>query len=143
MIAGIGTDLVSILRISKLLQRYGNAFAKRILHDNEWEQWQQSGENNAQNLTRAIENHKPALKIAKYWAVKEAVAKSIGTGFSQSVSWRDIELHHDKLGKPHISVHRKTAEIAKQKLIKVFHLSLSDEKDYVQTFVVAEQGSQP
>ena len=34
------------------------------------------------------------------WAAKEAVLKALGTGWRRGISWRDIEIRHDRLGAP-------------------------------------------
>ena len=36
MIYGIGTDLVEPSRIARLLEKYGERFAKRLLTEEEW-----------------------------------------------------------------------------------------------------------
>jgi holo-[acyl-carrier protein] synthase len=59
MIYGIGTDLVDPSRIARSLERYGNKFARRILTDPEWVEYQSSS--------------KPALFLAGRFAAKEAL----------------------------------------------------------------------
>ena len=54
MIYGIGTDLVELSRIARLLERYGKRFAKRLLTNDEWPEFVNSG--------------KPAMFLAKHFA---------------------------------------------------------------------------
>ena len=42
MIFGIGTDIVEVARIEDSLARFGDAFAQRILTEQEWLSFQQS-----------------------------------------------------------------------------------------------------
>ena len=66
MIYGIGTDLTDVKRIEKLHQKYGRAFAERILHPVE--------------LTDFSAAVRPSFFLAKRFAAKEAFAKAVGTG---------------------------------------------------------------
>lgn len=63
MIAGIGTDIVSIPRVEALVQRYGDRFAKRILSDVEYEEY--------------LQVERAATFLAKRFAAKEAAAKAL------------------------------------------------------------------
>jgi len=86
LIAGIGIDLATVSRISKVHQRYGLRFARRFLHDAELSQY-----NNHQNKDRFL---------SKRFAVKEAAVKALGTGERAGVLLKDFYLEHDELGKP-------------------------------------------
>ena len=88
MIIGLGTDIVSIERIAKVLEKNEVAFIDRICTKDEKKYLQ-----SCRDIT---------LKLAKIWAVKEAAVKALGTGFVQGISFLDIELFHDELGKPEI-----------------------------------------
>ena len=76
MIVGIGTDIVSVARMKKSLDRNGDKFSQRILHDSE--------------LLQLKTVSKADQFLAKRFAVKEAASKALGTGFSEGVSWQDI-----------------------------------------------------
>ena len=78
MILGIGTDLVSVARIARLHQRYGDAFSRRILAPSE--------------LLELPTAAAPAHFLAKRFAVKEAVVKALGCGFGNGVAPRQIAL---------------------------------------------------
>jgi len=118
MIAGIGVDLVEISRMQGVWERHGKAFARRILTKTE-----------RQALDQAKD---PARFLAKRFAAKEAAAKALGTGFQQGLSWQHIEIQHDKLGKPLLSLNTPLAADLSA------HLSLSDEIQHVVAFVVLE-----
>ncbi len=121
-IKGIGTDIVQIARIKTALERHGQRFAERILHNNELEIYHQH-------------NHSVSY-LAKRFAAKEAAAKALGTGIGKQVSLTEIQTLNDSLGKPMIQYHGKTKEfVDKQGIVQTF-LSLSDEKDYAIAYVI-------
>jgi len=120
---GVGVDLVHISRIESVLGSQGARFAKRILSAAEYLQFDQIAESKRQ-----------ALFMAKRFAIKEAVSKALGTGMSHGVSWQDIELHHDPLGKPEVSL--KGGALARFNALKASKVlvSLSDETDLVTAY---------
>ena len=121
MIHGIGTDLVYISRMDGLLQRHGLKFARRILADTEFEEFQQSSQ--------------PAEFLAKRFAAKEAAAKALGTGFRNGLSLKHIAVGHDELGRPTLDYFEVGAALVEQFKIEHSHLSLSDEREYALAFV--------
>lgn len=124
MIKGIGTDLVSVERIEKALEKHGERFAKRILSSDEYIEFTSS--------TR------PSNFLAKRFATKEAVAKALGTGFSQGVSWQDIQLDHYPSGQPKVVLFNVALDFFQKKGCHQLLLSLSDEIPYISAFVVIE-----
>lgn len=125
MIYGIGTDIIAIARIAALWERYGEAFAKRILAADEWPSFK----------TQV----KPVRFLAKRFAAKEALAKATGTGLRHPVSLHNISVAHDAAGRPHLCFAPELAAWLTQQGICRQHLSISDEKDIATAFVVLEQ----
>jgi len=121
MIYGIGTDIVHIKRMSDNLDKYGDKFARRILTDSEYIEFENK-------------NDKAAF-LAKRFAAKEAAAKAIGTGFSQGLSLHHIGVGHDDAGKPVLEFLDVAEKLIQEKKIKQAHLSLADERDYAVAFV--------
>ena len=76
---------------------------------------------------------------AKRFASKEALMKSIGTGFAKNINFNDIEIVNNKLGKPSFKVSNKLKNLVKSrhnaKKYDIF-LSISDEKKYSIAFVI-------
>ncbi|XXQ69300.1 holo-ACP synthase [Neisseriaceae bacterium B1] len=124
MIFGIGTDILHLERISQMQARYGEALARRVLSDLEWQHF--SGSQN------------PARFIAKRFAAKEAFAKAVGTGIREPVSLRFISVVHDDLGKPEFHCASQLQTWLTLRGIGKVHLSLSDEHDMIVAFAVAE-----
>lgn len=124
MIYGIGTDIVSIQRMTDNLARYGERFAQRIL----------GGEEMAGYQSSSRQNH----FLAKRFAAKEATAKALGTGIRDGLSLKDIQVANDSLGKPSLVFSAQAKEKLQVRGIGAAHLSLSDEQDYAIAFVTLE-----
>ena len=118
MIVGVGTDLVDITRVKRACERQG--FVSRIYTK---EECRQAGGN--------------VSRLAGNFAVKEAVAKSFGTGFRGF--WPgDIEVLRDELGKPYVILHGEAERIGKELRISRIHVSISNTKEYAVAYVTAE-----
>ncbi|OCA05900.1 holo-[acyl-carrier-protein] synthase [Wolbachia endosymbiont of Trichogramma pretiosum] len=120
MIYGIGTDIVYIPRILRISQKYGEKFLNKVYTKKEIEI---SKKHNSQEVR--------AKYFAKRFAAKEAFVKALGTGFSQGIIMKDIEIYSNIRGKPHLVMTKDF--ISKDYKI---HLSLSDDQDYATAFVV-------
>ncbi len=121
MIYGIGTDIVHVSRMRENLDKYGDKFAKRILTDLEFSEYESKSNQ--------------AAFLAKRFAAKEAAAKAMGTGFSQGLSLHHIGVTHDEAGKPILNFSGVAEVFLNEKKIKQSHLSLADERDYAVAFV--------
>ena len=123
MIFGIGTDIIVVSRMAEFHQRHGERGLEKVLAPAE------------QDACRASSD--PARFLAKRFAAKEALGKALGVGVRTPVLLPSIAIVHDALGKPGFEFGEELAAyIAQRKLVT--HLSLSDERDYVVAFVVAE-----
>lgn len=123
MIVGLGTDIVAVSRIEAALERTPK-LAERILTPTELEQWRDSKQ--------------PARFLAKRFAAKEAAVKALGTGIGRGVGWQQLEVGKSELGKPFIQLTGAAAQIAEQLGATHWHLSYSDELEYVVAQVIAE-----
>lgn len=122
MIIGIGVDIADIRRFEKLLERFGNRLAKRILSNSELVEFEQS--------------KNPAAFLAKRFAVKEATVKALGTGFGEGLHARQISLSHNQRGAPFLELSDKAAQVWGHLGCNQSHVSLSDEKEHAIAFVV-------
>lgn len=129
MILGLGCDIVNVQRIEKSAD-FLTHFKQKILGNDELKELEQ----------RRIDNERElACVLAKYYAGKEAFAKALGSGFIDGIFLKDIQVLHDELGKPHLSV-RGNAAAYLQKMSKTAHLhiSLSDDYPLAQAIVIIE-----
>lgn len=124
MIKGIGTDIVKIDRVNKVISRSGDRLAQRILSSIEFSQY--------------LQNKNKAAWLAKKFVAKEAAAKALGTGFRQGLRFEHLQVGHNALGKPTIEFVGIASELVEELGISGVHLSISDEKDYAVAFVVLE-----
>ncbi len=127
MIAGIGTDIVSIARIRDTLDRHGASFAQRILSDAEWV---------ALNDVKASA---VAAWLAKRWAAKEAFAKAAGTGMRAPLTFAGIGIMHDTHGKPQFALSDTLQQWLVECGVTQTHLSISDEREHAVAFVIFEK----
>ncbi|OIQ24325.1 holo-ACP synthase [uncultured Vibrio sp.] len=123
-VVGLGTDIAEIERIEKALSRSGDAFAQRILTQQEMDTF--SGLKQKGRF------------LAKRFAAKEAASKALGTGIAQGVSFQDFDISNDKFGKPVLVLSGKANEIALQMKVSTNHLTISDERHYAVATVLLE-----
>ena len=122
-ILGIGVDVVSNKRIQLLIKNKN--FIKRIFGPNE--------------LKFSKKKIDKINYFAKRFAAKEALSKSLGTGIRNNLSFKDIEVLNDKMGKPFFFKSNKIDHIVKKKFKSKKYdlfLSLSDEKNYSIAFTI-------
>ena len=106
---GLGVDIVSIARIEKIINRTPN-FIEYTFTDIEIKY--------CKSYSRRMEH------FATHFAAKEAVLKALGTGF-YNASPKDVEVVHDKRGKPNIVLYNKVKEYADKLEIVSIPVSLS------------------
>ena len=124
MIYGVGTDIVNIERVKKILSKNRDGFVKRVLSEHE----QALFANKADS----------AAYFAKRFAAKEAFAKALGTGIGREVSFQDLTVHNNENGKPYFIPSEKLRQYLVENNIKQAHLSISDESQNAIAFVVLE-----
>ncbi len=97
MIIGIGTDIVEIARIDKILtQDNADRFIDRILNQCEIELFSEK---------LAADNDKIITTfLAGRWAVKEAIAKALGCGVGENCSFHDISIYNGENGQPTVKL---------------------------------------
>ena len=118
MIYGIGNDLIEIARVLKACR--SESFVSKVYTDSE---------------RREASEHK--RRLAGDFAVKEAVAKALGTGFA-GFGPIDIEVLRDDNGRPYAVLHGGAARLAEEKHITSVHVSISDTDSLVSAVAVCE-----
>lgn len=136
MIYGIGTDIVIVARIEKLIDRWGERFPRRVLGPDELAEYYR-------RLGRGA--HGPgyaARYLAKRFAAKEAFSKAIGLGLRGPMTLLSLQTLNEKGGKPVLKPRKALAPwLAERRLSG--HVSLSDEVDSAVAFVIVEQAPEP
>lgn len=125
MIYGIGTDLVSLDRVERLLARFGERFAHRVLMPLEREAWQRS--------------RRPVNFLGQRFAAKEACSKAFGLGLRFPATLHQIGVLSDPRGKPLLVFGPALSEHARREQVSGGHVSLTDERGLVHAMVVLER----
>jgi holo-[acyl-carrier protein] synthase len=90
VVEGLGVDVVEIARVKGVVEKWGDHFLHKIFTDGEIA-YARSKKNSVQHL-------------AARFAVKEAVAKALATGWQGGFRWKDIEVGNDANGKPSVAL---------------------------------------
>lgn len=131
MIIGIGSDLIDIRRVEKVMARYEARFIARCFTDVERAKAERR---------RGAGTH--IATYAKRFAAKEACSKALGTGFSQGVFMRDIGVVNDPSGAPSLALtggalKRLQALLPPGKQARI-SLTLTDEPPLAEALVIIE-----
>ncbi len=116
----VGIDIVQVERINRVLSRWGTRFTNRVFRENE--------------IALCTSTRNPAMCFAARFAAKEAFSKALGTGIRR-LSWRDIEVTHNKMGKPFLIIRGKSKQLLDGRKVDV---SLSDTKTLATAIVIIE-----
>ncbi len=111
MIIGHGFDLVDTARVQRMLDTHGDRFLSRCFTEGE--------QTYARAQKRCIEH------LAGRLAVKEAVVKALGTGFTQGIAWTDIETLRADSGQPIVVLHGRAHGVAQSLGITGWLVSIS------------------
>jgi len=123
VIVGLGTDIVEIVRIGQMIERHGEEFLQRVFTDEE---------------IRYCQKRKECYQhFAGRWAAKEAVMKTLGTGWTRGVGWQDIEVSTKRSGQPTINIHGSARDYASKIGIDEVLISISHCRSYAMATAVA------
>jgi holo-[acyl-carrier protein] synthase len=117
VIFGIGTDIVQLSRIESAYERFGDAFARRVLLDDEYRLF--------------VDAKRPVRFLAMRFAAKEAVVKAMGTGFANGMWVRDVGTVPNALGQPQVIYSERGQAMCDKLGIGDGHLTLTDEAGLV------------
>ncbi len=131
MIIGVGSDLIDIRRVEKVMSRYETRFIERAFTQTEKEKAERRRPGGTHIAT-----------YAKRFAAKEACSKALGTGFNQGVYMRDIGVVNAPSGAPTLKLTNGALERLKVLTPAgheaVIHLTLTDEPPLAKAMVIIE-----
>ncbi len=107
---GLGVDIVEVERMRKILKR-SPAFARKVF--------------SAEECAYCDATATPEAHYATRFAAKEAVLKALGTGFSQGIGVRDIEVRRTSKGRPYAVLTGRARQVAQALGVRELPLSLS------------------
>lgn len=114
-----GVDMIEVARIERAIERHGDRFFNRFFTSQE--QTHCGGR---------------ATSLAGRFAVKEAVAKALGTGVGD-FNWTDVEVVCNGRGKPELHLHNKAQALAAAQGLHHWSISLSHTATHAIGFAVA------
>lgn len=133
-VIGVGLDLVELARVERALSRFGAHFLNRIFTEEERARIPEE--------TSGSLNHPSARQtahVAARFAAKEAAVKALGTGFSEGVSPRDVEVKSGASGKPELVFRGKALDKAGELGVRAVHLTLTHTRDNAAAVVIIER----
>jgi holo-[acyl-carrier protein] synthase len=125
MIVGTGVDIIEVQRIKESIAKYGEQFLHRIYSKEEIEYCSQKP------------LHQQHLHYAARFAAKEALAKALGTGIGDTISFKEVSIMKDEKGKPYIIGVRQQSPTWLNDVI--IHCSLSHTHQFAVATVIIER----
>ena len=126
MIFGIGTDIVEVARIEKILSKE-HGFREKVFTPGEI------------NYCNSKKN--PAESYAARFAAKEAFFKALGTGWAGEMQFTEIEIISGNRGEPIIALHGNVHTITEAHGIDNVYVSLSHTTLFATAIILLEKCS--
>jgi holo-[acyl-carrier protein] synthase len=125
MIFGTGLDIIEIDRIKSSLAKYSPRFEHKIF--------------TAGEINYCQSQVDPGKHFAARFAAKEAVSKSLGTGITHEVGFKDIEVVNQISGKPIVKMGGRGKLLFEKLHLKSIHISISHDRHYAIAHAIAEK----
>jgi len=125
VIFGTGIDIVDITRFERLLEQGNIRLFERLftIHEQEY----------------CARKARSAQHYALRFAAKEAFLKACGLGLREGMTWHDVEVVNDALGKPELRLHGKAQQIFTDMDLSKTFVSLSHDGNFAVAMVVLER----
>ncbi|NHZ70678.1 MAG: holo-[acyl-carrier-protein] synthase [Proteobacteria bacterium] len=120
-IIGLGIDLAEVSRVRRLLHKSPDSFRRRCFTDAEWEYAHRFAD--------------PSERLAARFAGKEAVMKSMFTGYKR-IPWKDIEITGG--GPPRVNLFGKAKERADMLGILDIKITITHTGGNAMVFVISQ-----
>ncbi len=125
MVVGLGIDIVQNERMERIIQKWGDKFLEKFFSKEE--------------LKFIGNTHNKNQRYAGNYAVKEAFAKAVGTGFRKGLRIKDIMVMRDERGKPYIKLNGSAKDYMERIGATKIQASISHERDYSVAVVIVER----
>jgi holo-[acyl-carrier protein] synthase len=112
IVVGHGVDLTEVARIDRMLEEHGDRFREKVFTETERAYAEAGGRRRGE-------------RYAARFAAKEAAFKSLGTGWRSGIAWTDAEVVHGADGAPILRVHGAFAQIALERGVTRWSLSIT------------------
>ena len=128
MIVGHGVDVCDVARIRRALEApSGDRFRARVFTA-------------AEQAYCEARNRARFASYAVRFAAKEAAMKALGTGWGEGIGWHDFEVVRDASGPPRLVLHGRAAELAAERRMRRWSITLSHTASLGIASVVVEDG---
>jgi len=124
VILGVGIDLERVDRFAPADPEHERGLHERVF--------------TAAELAYCRGMQRPAPSLAARFAAKEALFKALGTGKQSDMSWHDVEVVHEELGRPALVLAGRTKEIADRMGVARIHVSITHTRESAAAVVVLE-----
>lgn len=124
VIRGLGIDLLETHRLARALSAHGDRFERRVFTERELADCERRGDR--------------VQALAARFAAKEACLKALGTGWSEGLAFRQVEVERSGNGKPTILLHGAAAERARALGVARVHVSLTHQPGTAAAVVILE-----
>lgn len=128
MIIGMGSDLIDIRRVERLITEFGDRFIRRLY--------------TAEEIAKAGKRADPIPTFAKRFAAKEACSKALGTGIHAGVFFRDMGVVNLPSGQPTMLLTggalRRLQAMTPPGMVARIQLTITDEYPLAQAMVLIE-----
>lgn len=122
-VINIGNDIVECLRIASMIERHGEHFLQRVFTPLE---------------IAYCQSHRSATeRFAGRFAAKEAILKTLGTGWRHGLSWVDMEIQNQRSGRPIVALGGAAREQAERVGIGSIQISISHCRTHATAFAIA------
>ncbi len=122
-IVGIGSEIVEVLRIARMIERHGEHFLWKVYTEGE--------------ILFCQERRHSTEHFAARWAAKEAILKSLGATWHRGLAWTDIEVCHRPTGEPWVCLRGQARQIAENRQVSEVLLSLAHCRAYATAYAIA------
>ncbi len=124
MVVGLGTDVVDIERLRRVLDRWHGRFERRVFSEEERRLGGQSAD--------------PATFFAGRFAAKEAAVKALAPSREETVFLWDVEVKRLSGHVPSLLFHKGALELAEKRGVNRRHVSISHDGGVAMATVILE-----
>ena len=126
MILGNGIDIVDTNRILNAYRKFGDAFAKKVLSDDEFDIFLRTKTKTNNDIKKIVS------LLSKHWAVKEAVSKAVGCGLinGSPLHFKDVVLNHNFANAPEIVITEELLNI-----VRVMYNLINQDDDKIRVHI--------
>jgi len=125
LIHGTGIDIVDISRFQRFIDENNISLLQRVFTPFE--------------IEYCSDKKRPAQHFALRFAAKEAFLKALGTGLRAGISWQQMKVVNDGLGKPEMLLSGRAGELFAEAGLKNIFLSLSHDSNMAVAMLVLEK----